>query len=126
MQLFRTKRHRLYNSFAESQKSRQDRRAILAFVRHAMKLRRYARCPERFEPMRTNLNRYFADLAVDSAGILSSVEQARTLSEAESRAQKLENDLTSRGVYPDVLRFCRAELLADNYCHAVLEAAKSI
>lgn len=52
-----TKRHRLYNAFAESQNSRQDRRAILAFIRHAMKPERYARCPERFEPMRTNLNR---------------------------------------------------------------------
>jgi hypothetical protein len=28
-----TKRHRLYNAFAESQNSRQDRRAILAFNR---------------------------------------------------------------------------------------------
>jgi uncharacterized protein (TIGR02391 family) len=32
----------------------------------------------------------------------------------------------TRGVHPDVLRFCRAELVADNYFHAVLEATKSI
>lgn len=31
-----------------------------------------------------------------------------------------------RGVHADVLRFCRAELVADNYFHAVLEATKSI
>ncbi len=31
-----------------------------------------------------------------------------------------------RGVHPDVLRFCRAELVPDNYFHAVLEATKSI
>ena len=30
--------------------------------------------------------------------------------------------LTTRGVHSDVLRFCREELLADNYFHAVLEA----
>jgi uncharacterized protein (TIGR02391 family) len=29
-------------------------------------------------------------------------------------------------VHPDVLRFCRVELVADNYFHAVLEASKSI
>jgi len=34
--------------------------------------------------------------------------------------------LTARGVHPDVLRFCRAELVADDYFHAVLEATKSI
>ena len=123
-----TKRHRLYKAFAESQNSRQDRRAILAFIRHAMKPERYARYPERFEPMRTNLNRAlsFAGLAVDATGKLSSAERARTLSEAERRAQELKDDLTARGVHPDVLRFCRAELVADDYFHAVLEATKSI
>jgi uncharacterized protein (TIGR02391 family) len=123
-----TKRHRLYNAFAESQNGRQDRRAILAFIRQAMKPERYVRCPDRFEPMRTNLNRAlaFAGLAVDAAGTLSSGEQARTLTEAERRAQELKDDLTARGVHPDVLRFCRAELVADDYFHAVLEATKSI
>jgi uncharacterized protein (TIGR02391 family) len=123
-----TKRHRLYNAFAESQNGRQDRRAILAFIRHAMKPERYARCPERFEPIRANLNRAlsFAGLAIDTAGTLSSTEPAKTLSEAERRAQDLRNDLTARGVHADVLRFCRAELMVDDYFHAVLEATKSI
>lgn len=31
-----------------------------------------------------------------------------------------------RNVHPDVLKFCREELLTDNYFHAVLEAAKSV
>lgn len=123
-----TKRHRLYNAFAESQNGCQDRRAILAFIRKAMKPERYARNPERFEPMRTNLNRalLFAGLAVDSTGTLSSTESAKTLPEAERRAQELRDDLTARGVHPDVLRFCRAELVVDDYFHAVLEATKSI
>ena len=124
----RTKGLRLSNAFAESQNRRQDRRAILAFIRHAMKPERYARCPERFEPMRMNLNRAlaFAGLSVDASGKLSAGERAQTLSEAERRAQELKKNLTARGVHPDVLRFCRAELVADDYFHAVLEATKSI
>ncbi len=51
-----TKRHRLYNAFVESQNSRQNRRAIFEFIRQSMKPEIYARCPERFEPMRANLN----------------------------------------------------------------------
>ncbi|WP_413469295.1 TIGR02391 family protein, partial [Pseudomonas gessardii] len=39
---------------------------------------------------------------------------------------ELRADLEGRGVHPDVLRFCRAELLADNYFHAVQEAVKSV
>lgn len=123
-----TKRHRLYNAFAYDQNTRNHRRQILGFIRHSMKPERFAREPERFEPMRALLNRAlaFAGLSVDAAGALESVEQARTLSEAERRAQELRADLATRGVHADVMRFCRSELLADNYFHAVLEAVKSV
>jgi uncharacterized protein (TIGR02391 family) len=123
-----TKRHRLYNSFAHSQNARQDRLGILAFIRKSMRPELYARSPERYEPMRANLNRAlaFAGLAVKASGELDEVEQARTLTEAQRRAAELRTDLEVRKVHPDVLRFCREELLVDNYFHAVLEAAKSV
>lgn len=123
-----TKRHRIYNALVESQNRRQNRTAILEFIRQAMKPERYLRSPDRFETMRANLNRAlaFTGLAANEAGELFRVEQAQTLSEAERRAQELQANLKTRGVHPDVLRHCRAELLADNYFHAVLEATKSI
>ena len=49
-----------------------------------------------------------------------------TINEAEQRARELRASLESRDVHPDVLNFCRAELLADDYFHAVLEANKSV
>lgn len=123
-----TKRHRIYNAFVESQNRRRDRTRILGFIRKAMNPARYAREPQRFEPMRLNLNRAlsFAGLAVSEAGVLESVSRATTLSEAERRAQDLRSDLELRRAHPDVLRFCRAELLSADYFHAVQEAAKSI
>ncbi len=68
----------------------------------------------------------FAGLAIDEAGQLHAAGQVHTLAEAERRARELRSDLETRGVHPDVLAFCKAELLADNYFHAVLEATKSI
>jgi uncharacterized protein (TIGR02391 family) len=123
-----TKWKRLHNAFVARQNHTRNRRAILQFLREAMKPARYAKEPERFEPMRANLNRAlaFSGLAVDAAGELSAGTQAKTLSEAIRRADELRADLTRRGVHVDVLRFCRAELVADNYFHAVLEATKSI
>ncbi len=123
-----TKRHRLYNAFAREQNQRQDRTRILGFIRHAMKPERFARMPERFEPLRANLNRAlaFAGLCVDEDGTLSMADKVRTIGEAQRRAQELRADLAARGVHPDVLRFCKAELLADDYFHAVLEAVKSV
>lgn len=54
------------------------------------------------------------------------VTQARTLTEAQERAGRLRKELLQRKVHPDVLQFCRAELLHENYFHAVFEAAKSV
>jgi len=123
-----TKRHRIYNAFVEEQNTRQDRTHILAFVRKALKPEFHLRSPERFEPLRLKVNAalLFAGLAIDEAGRLDEVARAATLSEARRRAQELRADLAKRGVHPDVLRFCREELLADNYFHAVLEAVKSV
>lgn len=123
-----TKRKRLFNAFAGSQNSRQDKTRILGFIRKAMRPARYARQPERYEPLRANANRAlaFVGMLVESDGTLKTSNAARTLPEAERRARELRNDLAVRNVHPDVLRFCRAELVVDNYFHAVLEAVKSV
>lgn len=123
-----TKRVRIYNAFVESQNSKRNRTNILQFIRLAMKPARYSRNPERYEPMRALLNQAlaFAGLVVDQAGSLKKAEIAFTLPEAQRRARELRMDLEGRGVHPDVLAFCRAELLADNYFHAVQEAVKSV
>ncbi|HBB86759.1 MAG TPA: TIGR02391 family protein [Blastocatellia bacterium] len=123
-----TKWRRLYNAFVTRQNYSQNRRAILEFIRQAMKPARYVKNPERFEARRSNLNLAlsFSGLAVDVSGNIISIKKAHTLSEAARRAEELQTNLRTRGVHPDVLRFCRAELVADNYFHAVLEVTKSI
>ncbi len=123
-----TKRIRIYNSFVESQNSKQNRTHVLEFIRLAMKPARYSRQPGRYEPMRAALNQAlaFSGLEVSQAGKLAKAEIAQTLSEAQRRARELRADLEGRGLHPDVLAFCRAELLADNYFHAVQEAVKSV
>ncbi|ACA21260.1 hypothetical protein M446_7042 (plasmid) [Methylobacterium sp. 4-46] len=123
-----SKRHRLYNAFAAHQNATQSRRAVLAFIRKAMRPERFVRTPGHYEPLRANLNNAlaFAGIEVDEGGNLRSVDKAQTLTEAQRRARDLRADLAGRGIHPDVLAFCRAELLADNYFHAVLEATKSV
>lgn len=122
------KRKRLFNAFVEGQNSRQDRTRIPGFIRKGMKPPRYARQPERYEPLRANVNRALAlvGLHVESDGTLKTCDAAWTLPEAERRARELRDDLAVRNLHLDVLQFCRAELVADNYFHAVLEAVKSL
>ncbi|MCX6619363.1 MAG: TIGR02391 family protein [Acidobacteria bacterium] len=68
----------------------------------------------------------FEGLKVTDAGVLTPVPKASTVSEAQARASRLRQELLGRKVHPDVLAFCRAELLQDDYFHAVLEATKSV
>lgn len=123
-----TKRHRLYNAFANEQNRSQSRDCVIAFIRKSMKPARFIGDMDRFELMRFNLNRAlaFSGLSVSARGELSNATASGTLAEADRRARDLRADLTSRGVHPDVLRFCKSELLDDNYFHAVLEAVKSV
>ena len=90
-----TKRKRLFNAFVGSQNSRQDKTRILGFIRKAMKPPRYVRQPERYEPLRANLNRAlaFVGMLVESDGTLKTRDAARTLPEAERRARELRDDL---------------------------------
>ena len=123
-----TKRIRIFNAFVDSQNTKKNRTNILEFIRLAMKPARYTREPQRYEPMRALLNQAlaFSGLVVDETGKLTTTIPAQTLPEAQRRARDLRADLEGRGVHPDVLRFCRAELLADDYFHAVQEAVKSV
>jgi uncharacterized protein (TIGR02391 family) len=123
-----TKWRRILHNLWNCQARNGDRTHILAFIRKAMQPARYASNPDRFEYLRTPLNKalLFAGLYVDEAGKLRPGERVTTLPEAERRARELRGDLETRGVHPDVLRFCRAELLGDDYFHAVQEAAKSV
>lgn len=123
-----TKRVRIYNAFVACQNTKKNRTNILEFIRLAMKPARYSREPSRYEPMRARLNQAlaFAGLVVDQSGELKTGDVAQTLPEAQRRARDLRADLEGRGVHADVLKFCRAELLSDDYFHAVQEAVKSV
>jgi uncharacterized protein (TIGR02391 family) len=65
-------------------------------------------------------------LEVVADGRLVLRSRSRTADDARERADRLRTRLRERNVHPDVLRFCRAELVERNYFHAVLEAAKSV
>jgi uncharacterized protein (TIGR02391 family) len=81
-----------------------------------------------FEAVRTRVNErlLLSGFEVRKDGIVVTVRAARTLEEAQQRADDLRAELARRDVHPYVLAFCRAELLQQNYFHAVLEASKSV
>ena len=123
-----TKRHRLFEALDACQRRDGCANNVLAFVMMAMAPVSYVGSSQQFEDRRAAVNEAlaFAGLSIGPDGQLSTRAVAKTLSEAEQRARSLRSELLRRAGHAEVLRFCRAELLQDNYFHAVLEAAKSL
>ncbi len=123
-----TKWRRLYNALAHAQNRQQHGAMVVGFIHKAMKPARWRGKAAEFNELRANLNEAlaFTGLTLGEDGELRRIEAARTLAEAEERADRLRGKLKAREVHEDVLRFCRAELLQRNYFHAVLEATKSV
>jgi uncharacterized protein (TIGR02391 family) len=123
-----TKRHRLYAALAEKQNSDRCANNVLGFIAHVMNPVRHVGNRDYFESERGKLNSVlaFSGLTLGEDGKLREVTTARTLTEAEAMASALRKALVERKVHADVLKFCRAELLVDNYFHAVFEATKSV
>ena len=123
-----TKWKRLYNALADNQNKRQDGNNVLAFIATALRPTRYTNNEENYESMLMGVNKVLAfhGLEFKDDGKFHTIKPVSTLAEAEKRAQKFTTSVSDRNLHKDLLHFCRAELLQDNYFHAVLEATKSV
>ncbi len=123
-----TKRHRVFEAL--NQKQLKDRCAnnVIAFIQQAMNPVRHVGGMDYFEGQRSALNEVlaFAGMELREDGRIVAVAPVTTLSEAAQRADELRRVLRERNVHADVLRFCREELLVNNYFHTVFEATKSV
>lgn len=127
-QLNSTKRKRLYDALLFKQNYDRCSNNILKFLIHVMRPSRHIQNQDWFNNTRQQLNiaLSFEGLELTERGDFKKINQVKTFSEAEARAQNLRQSLSDRKIHPDVLIFCKAELLVDNYFHAVFEATKSI
>lgn len=123
-----TKWKRLLEALRSRQEEEGYGTSVLTFVRTAMAPVRYSSSPQLFEHRRDQLNKIlaFEGFTINSEGQLLRAEVAKTLDQASRRASRLREELLRRTVHSDILRFCRAELLHENYFHAVFEASKSV
>lgn len=123
-----TKWKRIYEALAARQANDGRGNAVCRFIRAAMAPERFGNEADRFEVHREGLNLTlaFVGLELREDGKLYRSKPTRSLTEAQERANALKAKLRERNVHPDVLIFCRAELLQKNYFHAVFEATKSV
>ncbi len=124
-----TKRHRLFEALSKREAQTRSGNIVGAFIQEAMNPVRYTVNRVLFDSRRNTLNTIlaFCGYSLGEDGKLRlRAQPVHTLTEAEEAAGRLRSELSRRGVHPDVLKFCRPELLQANYFHAVFEATKSV
>ena len=123
-----TKWRRLYWIFLEVQRRDRCANRILDFIQSFLTPGRFADRNDKFESHRSALNMVMAlsGLEYGADGQFRNRPAAATLTEAERRIKTIQAKFQGRRIHPEVLTYCIAELMQDNYFHAVLEASKGL
>jgi uncharacterized protein (TIGR02391 family) len=122
-----TKWKRLFNALVQAQNEHQMGNHLILFINKAMSPVRYTSTPELFS-WRQGLNvaLAFAAYGVNDKGQVVRTSPETTVDGSRARAKRPHSALEQRGTHQEVLKYCRAELLQENYFHAVLEALKGV
>jgi uncharacterized protein (TIGR02391 family) len=123
-----TKWKRIYHSLIERQQHDGCGNHVAAFIQAVLNPTRFSSSNEIFEGHREELNQILLHCGYELRrdGRLALAKAATSITEAQQRANQLGQKLRDRVIHHDVLKFCKAELLEQNYYHCVLEASKSL
>ena len=126
---FLAKRKKLYNAFANEISTHHCSNNIVVFLQLVLDPARYVGKVGQFEERRQAVNKQlaFEGLEIDETGkAVALKEKASRLQDIELRVKGLHNKLEQRNAHPAIFAYCRAELIAENYFHAVMEANKGL
>ncbi|MGH7947354.1 MAG: TIGR02391 family protein [Opitutaceae bacterium] len=123
-----TKWRRIHYTLTARQVQDRCGNHVAAFIMAVMTPARFVDRPGVFEETRKICNRVLAfdGFQLGEDGKFRRVAAASTISEARRRADTIASRLQGRDIHPEVLKYCREELMQDNYFHAVFEAAKGV
>lgn len=123
-----TKWKGLYRVFLQIQKTDGCANRILDFIRSFLSPVRFVNRMAEFEGHRGNLNAVlcFAGIEFGPDRQFTKCRPATTITEAEKRLRSIKAKFHGRRIHPEVLKYCRTELLQENYFHAVFEASKGL
>lgn len=123
-----TKRKRLFNALAKEQNKNQCSNQILIFIQLVLSPSRFIDNKEKFNEWRNKINQQlaFVGYELQENGKYREVKQSSTISDVEIKAENLKQELEKRQTHREIFKYCKAELLQNNYFHSVLEAEKGL
>jgi uncharacterized protein (TIGR02391 family) len=123
-----TKWKRLFNALANKQNEEKCGNVVLVFINNALQPTRFISRQDNYRSILQGVNTIllFHGLIFKEDGNFHTSKKATDLSEAENKAATFKKKLLDRNLHIKLLKYCKSELIKDNYFHAVLEATKSI
>lgn len=123
-----TKRYRLYNALANEQNKNRCSNQILNFISYVLAPSRFVNKPDEFERLRNVINQQLAFVGYElkTDGKYREIKSASTISDVQIKVDNLKKELESRKTHREIFKYCKAELLQNNYFHSVLEANKGL
>lgn len=123
-----TKRIRLFNAFANEQNKNQCSNRILIFIQTALSPSRFVNDQQEFERFRNEVNQQLAFVGYEllENGKYRIIDKAYTISDVKIKVDNLKQELEQRKSHKEIFKYCKEELLQNNYFHAVLEANKGL
>ena len=123
-----TKRFRLYNALINEQNKNKCSNQILIFIGSVLAPSRYVDKIEEFENLRKAINQQLAFVGYElkEDGQYREIKAANTIKDVQIKVDNLKEELEKRKAHREVFKYCKAELLQNNYFHSVLEANKGL
>lgn len=119
---------RIYNAFINYQNTKGCSNNIYLFIRDYFSPNRFVNNLAKFNEQRekVNLQLRFCGFEITEKGTIINVPTASTISDAHSRAQAFNQKLHNQNAHPIIFQYAKAELIVNDYFHAVLEAVKGL
>lgn len=123
-----TKQVRIYDFFMHSQNLYNCSNKVIEFIQKVIDPVNYLNDHYEFLTLINELNKVLliSGLTVNEKGQFATTPKATTINEANARANNFRKILHDRNIHTDILKFCKPELIHQNYFHAVFEATKSV
>lgn len=124
-----SKWERLYYAIVVSQNNTHSGDALLQIIEYIMDPVNFiGSAPGKFRNAIAELNAVLSlnGLEVNDSGKIRPTKKSTTFSQAYEKAANLKKDLQAFHIHPQVLAFCRPEILQENYFHLVFEASKCL
>lgn len=123
-----TKWKRLYFTLCHLQSLEKSANSVLKVTAQILAPALFAERIEEFYELKSRINTVLCLHGIEykSDGTFCECPKAVSLDEAEKRARKIQSLLKGRAIHHEVLKYCQAELMQENYFHAVFEACKGL